>query len=56
MYLANDYPFAVEAVYDGQIVWTQPILIIKNKYSSAMLNSWDGDFIVNEEKSLDELV
>lgn len=49
MYLANDYPFAVEAVYDGQIVWTQPILIIKNKYSSAMLNSWDGDFIVNEE-------
>lgn len=49
MYLANDYPFAIEAVYDGQIVWTQPILIIKNKYSSAMLNSWDGDFIVNEE-------
>lgn len=49
MYLANDYPFAVEAVYDGQIVWTQPILIIKNKYSSAMLNSWDGDFIINEK-------
>lgn len=49
MYLANDYPFAVEAVCDGQIVWTQPILIIKNKYSSAMLNSWDGDFIVNKE-------
>lgn len=49
IYLANDYPFAVEAVCDGQIVWTQPILIIKNKYSSAMLNSWDGDFIVNKE-------
>lgn len=49
MYLANDNPFAVEAVCDGKIVWTQPILIIKNKYSSAMLNSWDGNFVVNEK-------
>lgn len=49
MYLADDNPFAVEAVCDREIVWTQPILIIKNKYSSAMLNSWDGDFVVNEE-------
>ena len=49
MYLADDNPFAVEAVCGGKIVWTQPILIIKNKYSSAMLNSWDGDFIVNEK-------
>lgn len=49
MYLADDNPFAVEAVCNSQIVWTQPILIIKNKYSSAMLNSWDGDFIVNKE-------
>ena len=49
MYLANDNPFAVEAVCGGEVVWTQPILIIKNKYSSAMLNSWDGNFVVNEK-------
>ena len=59
LYLTNDYPYAVNAYVpivdkDGNIqnqglVWTQPILIIKNKYSSAMLNSWDGDFVVNEE-------
>ena len=49
MYLADNNPFAVEAVCGGRIVWTQPILIIKNKYSSAMLNSWDGDFIINEK-------
>ena len=49
MYLADNNPFAVEAVCGGKIVWTQPILIIKNKYSSAMLNSWDGDFVINKE-------
>ena len=59
LYLTNDYPYAVNAyvsivdengkIKDQELIWTQPILIIKNKYSSAMLNSWDGDFVINEE-------
>lgn len=28
---------------NGTIVWSQPILILKNRYPSAMVNKWDGD-------------
>ena len=32
-----------------EVVWTQPILIIKNKYASAMLNAWDGELCIDKE-------
>lgn len=31
------------------IAWTQPLLIIKNKYSSPMLNEWDGNLTIDEK-------
>lgn len=34
---------------DGDIVWSQPILIIQNRYPSPMLNAWDGKFKIDEE-------
>ena len=54
MYLTGtDGRFAVECLDSSleppKVVWTQPILIIQNKYSSAMLNSWDGEFYIDEE-------
>ena len=54
MYLTGtDGRFAVECLDSTleppKVVWTQPILIIQNKYSSAMLNSWDGEFYIDEE-------
>lgn len=49
MYLSDGNPFAVEAIVDGNVVWTQPILIIKNKYTSAMLNAWDGELCIDKE-------
>lgn len=54
MYLTGtDGRFAVECVdttlETPKVIWTQPILIIQNKYSSAMLNSWDGEFYIDEE-------
>ena len=42
-------PYAVEALVHGQLVWTQPILIIQNRYSSAMLNAWDGSLSIDKE-------
>ena len=42
-------PYAVEALVNGQLVWTQPILIIQNRYSSAMLNAWDGSLSIDKE-------
>lgn len=49
MFLSDGKPIAVEAIVDGEVVWTQPILIIKNKYSSAMLNAWDGEMCIDQE-------
>lgn len=30
------------------LLWSQPIIIIQNKYASAMLNNWDGSFTIDE--------
>ena len=49
MYLFDGQPLAVEAIVEGKVVWTQPILIIKNKYASAMLNAWDGELCIDQE-------
>lgn len=49
MFLSDGEPLAVEAIVNGEVVWTQPILIIKNKYASAMLNAWDGEMCIDQE-------
>lgn len=33
---------------DDNILWTQPIIIIQNRYESAMLNAWDGSLQIDE--------
>ena len=30
------------------LIWSQPILILKNRYPSPMLNSWDGNFMIDK--------
>lgn len=40
-------PVAVCRV-DGNIAWTQPIIVSQNKYESSMLNAWDGSLEINE--------
>lgn len=49
MFLSDGKELSVEAITDNKVVWTQPILIIKNKYSSAMLNAWDGEMCIDQE-------
>ena len=34
-------------IYD--IYWIQPIVIVQNRYPSAMLNSWDGSLTIDEK-------
>ena len=31
------------------VIWSQPILIMQNRYPSAMLNQWDGKLVIDEE-------
>ena len=53
MYLNNLDCYAVVMAVDaeenvGTIYWRQPLIIMQNRYSSSMLNEWDGEFKINE--------
>lgn len=39
----------VTAEVNGTIVWSQPILIMQNRYPSAMINEWDGSLNVGKQ-------
>lgn len=50
MYLDNDkYVCSAVCKVNGEIVYVQPILIIKNRYSSPMLNAWDGELTIDKK-------
>jgi hypothetical protein len=34
---------------ENLVLWSQPILLIQNRYESPMLNAWDGSFEIDEE-------
>lgn len=52
MYFTGLQPFCVNALKGNDIVWTQPILIIQNRYASAMLNGWSGDLTIDENNGI----
>lgn len=33
----------------GTVIWSQPILILQNRYPSAMVNKWDGNLNIGED-------
>lgn len=39
----------VKALRGSDILWLQPIIILQNRYSSSLLNDWDGSFQIDEE-------
>lgn len=41
--------FVVNCRYGNTIVWSQPLLIIQNRYPNSTINQWDGNFKVNED-------
>lgn len=45
----NGKQIAVNCIYNNDIIWTQPLYIYQNSYSSIMLNSWDGKLTIDEE-------
>ena len=40
----------VTAKQNGIILWSQPILILQNKFPFAMLSKWDGSLTIDEEQ------
>ena len=43
--------YGVQGKQGNKIVWTQPILVLQNKYPSAMVNKWDGKFYTDVENN-----
>lgn len=43
--------YGVQGKQGNKIVWTQPILVLQNKYPSAMVNRWDGKFYTDVENN-----
>lgn len=51
LYIDGLKPYAVQAIYNNQAIWTQPILIIQNEYFSSTINKWDGALTIDENES-----
>lgn len=51
LYIDGLKPYAVQAIYNNQVIWTQPILIIQNEYFSSTINKWDGALTINKNES-----
>lgn len=50
-YVKGADQYGVQAKADNEIVWTQPILVLQNKYPSAMVNKWDGKALLDSENN-----
>lgn len=55
MYYSELKPCGYEAyIGEGEaekILWTQPLLIIQNRFGNSMLNKWDGALEISEENN-----
>ena len=50
MYIEGlDYTPVVICTVDGDIAWTQPIIITQNRYASPTLNDWNGSLTIDEK-------
>lgn len=47
----EDSPFCgIQCLKDNQVIWTQPILVVMNKYPNGAVNRWDGKGLEINEK------
>ena len=51
VYTAGVKNYAVIAKIGNTVVWQQPILVIKNKYPSRVINKWDGKTLTMDKET-----
>lgn len=51
IYVEGSPVYAVQAYIGDYIMWTQPILVLQNKWASNVINQWDGKSLVLDEKN-----
>ena len=44
-------PVSVRALGNNQIYWSQPLLILKNKFPNTLINKWDNNLLIDEENN-----
>ena len=50
MYINNlDYYCVLVASKRNKLLYSQPIIIMQNRYSSSMINKWDESLVLDEE-------
>ncbi len=51
LYIEDNPLCGVQCILDDEVIWTQPILIILNRYPNGAVNRWDGTGLkIDEEK------
>lgn len=48
-YATSHCPYVQCLDANGTVLWSQPILVIQNRYPSPALNAWDGKFKIDEQ-------
>lgn len=43
--------YGVQGKQGSNVVWSQPILVVQNKYPSAMVNKWDGQLNIDSDNN-----
>lgn len=43
--------YGVQGKQESNVVWSQPVLVIQNKYPSAMVNKWDGQLNIDSDNN-----
>ena len=43
--------YGVQGRQGSNVIWSQPILVIQNKYPSAMVNKWDGQLSIDSDNN-----
>lgn len=43
--------YGVQGKQESNVVWSQPILVVQNKYPSAMVNKWDGQLNIDSDNN-----
>lgn len=49
IYVEDSLIYGVQACYENYVLWTQPVLVLQNKWASNVINKWDGKSLVLDE-------
>lgn len=49
MFYQDLEPTCIRAIKNDNIVWSQPILIIQNRFFSTVIDGWNGDLVLDEK-------